>query len=273
MIAYIEGPSSSMTGANFETFAYQPSLLTSSFPHHRQDLDLSGDSVTYLDNSSFPFSAHLPSQTKVLEEEAASATITTMPARPRFAPMFQAAAEVSPFNVTYRWWEDEGSAVLYAYDAREICQVIRFCLFVDRNWPKSLLIRRAGSLIEDFLGRLLRDQFGVHTDPNAPHEEKVEDIFRRLEPPAPSSPNWSWFPAQARHEKDPRTIANKIDAESHIHFKDVSFEEWVRLALGYSSSSVDRFLLQHDVFLVHMLRYLESHEEEVEKYLEVEKVR
>jgi hypothetical protein len=283
-----------MTGANnFETFAHQSFAIHPStfFRHHDQNVDIGRSSVSYLAHSSFPvsfFPASLLPETKSFAEGTPFPTISNSSSNnsnnraenidimdtssSRFPPMFRAALEVTPLHVTYRWWEDEGSAVLYAYDTREICRVIRFCLFVDRNLPKGLLLRRAGSLLDDFLGKLLLVEFGIQSDPNTTYTEKVDEVFRLLEPPMRPSTNWDWFPTQARDEPDARAIANQIDAESHRHFKKVSFEEWVRVALGYPSVSVNRFLLQHEVFLFYISRYLEAYDVEIDQYLEVEKV-
>lgn len=185
--------------------------------------------------------------------------------------LFCASSEVPRFFVPYRWWEDEATTVLWTFDIREISLVIQFGLFSDSNLPRTVLQSRNASTIDGFLSTFLQP-YEVTFLPNFSHVQKVEEILRRSQPSMPPSISWSWFPMQARQETDSLAIATRINAESHLQFKVVPFEEWVRCALGYPAPAVDTFLLQHNAFYIHLCNYLEMYTDEVDKYREVEKV-
>lgn len=185
--------------------------------------------------------------------------------------LFQSSSERPRFYVPYRWWEDEATTVLWTFDIQEIRRVVRFGLFHDENLPRTVLQSRNASTVDDFLIALLEPQERPFIS-NLSHVQKVEEILRRLKPSCSPTIPWSWFPSQANQQTDPREIALKIDAESHLQFKGISFEEWVRYSLGYPAPSVEWFLLQHTAFFIHLSNYLSAYPDEIPKYTEVEKV-
>ncbi|KAL1851945.1 hypothetical protein Plec18167_007554 [Paecilomyces lecythidis] len=187
-----------------------------------------------------------------------------------FPSLFQPATERPGFFVPYRWWEDEATTVLWTFDVQDIGRVIRYGLFHDPNLPRSVLQSRNSSTIDDFLLALLEPE-DIPFIVNLSHIQKVEEILRRFKPSKPALFPWGWFPAQSLHEADASSIARDIDAESHLLFKSISFEEWVRYSLGYTAPSVEWFLLQHTAFFIHLSNHLHSYPEEIEKYKNVEK--
>lgn len=197
--------------------------------------------------------------------------VTYMPEQSSYTSLFRSDSEMTPFFVPYRWWEDEATTVLWAFDVQEIKRVIRYGLFRDPNLPRTSLQSRNATTIDTFLLSLLEphERFLLS---NLSHIQKVEEILRRSTISSPPSVHWSWFPSQKDRDLDPRALARDIDAESHLHFKRISFEELVRYSLGYPAASVDWFLQQHTAFYIHLLNHLNAFPEEVARYTEVEKV-
>ena len=194
-----------------------------------------------------------------------------VPAQSTYPSLFRPDAERRPFFATYRWWEDEASTVLWAFDAQGIQRVIRYGLFPNEDLPRAALQSRNQSTVDSFLLKLA----GPYQRPfiaNLSHVQKVEDILRRSKSACPSLIPWSWLPSPLSRDQDPRSIALEIDAESRLHFIRIPFEEWVRYSLGYQAASVDWFLQQHTAFHIHLLIYLRAFPEEIKRYSEVEKV-
>ncbi|KAJ9328243.1 hypothetical protein DTO027B5_1738 [Paecilomyces variotii] len=187
-----------------------------------------------------------------------------------FPSLFQPAAERPGLFVPYRWWEDEATTVLWTFDVQDIGRVIRYGLFHDPNFPRSVLQNRNSNTIDDFLIALLEPE-DIPFIVNLSHIQKVEEILRRFKASKPALAPWGWFPVQAIYEANASSIATDIDAESHLLFKTISFEEWVRYSLGYSAPSVEWFLLQHTAFFIHLSNHLHAYPEEIEKYKDVEK--
>lgn len=190
--------------------------------------------------------------------------------QPFYPSLFQ--SELPPFFISYRWWEDEATTVLWAFDIQEIKRVIRFRLLTDDNLPRTALQSRNSSTVDNFLLTLAE----LHERPfvaNLSHLQKAEEILRRCRIARPMLFPWSWFPSQYTAQlNDAQAVAGMIDAESHLHFTQIPFEDWVRYSLGYPSSAVEWFLQQHTVFHAHLLNHLDEHPEEIERYVEVEKV-
>ncbi|GFF26852.1 hypothetical protein IFM61606_09835 [Aspergillus udagawae] len=195
--------------------------------------------------------------------------VTYMPEQSSYTSLFRSDSEIPPFFVPYRWWEDEATTVLWAFDVQEIKRVIRYGLFRDPNLPRTSLQSRNSTTIDTFLLSLLEphERFLLS---NLSHVQKVEEILRRSTISSPPSVPWSWFPSQKDRDLDPRALARDIDAESHLHFKRISFEELVRYSLGYPAASVNWFLQQHTALYIHLLNYLNAFPEEVARYTEVE---
>ncbi|KAL4892915.1 hypothetical protein BDV59DRAFT_202275 [Aspergillus ambiguus] len=191
------------------------------------------------------------------------------PGQSNYPSLFRASAEIPPFYVSYRWWEDEATTVLWAFDAQEIKRVIRFGLFRDQQLPRTALQRRNASTVDAFLKTLVEPPERVFTA-NLSHIQKVEEILRRCKVSTPPATSWSWFPAHKDHDVPPRAMAMAIDAESHLHFTRISFEELVRYSLGYPSASVEWFFQQHTAFYIHLYTYLHAFPEEVARFVEVE---
>lgn len=265
-----------MSAPDYDTWAGRPpttaSLCTteSSFSSSSFPGELHGvESLVQVASASTEVPAY-PSSDNLLQ--AADGLSSMAQGAVSYPLLFRAADEVPRFFVPYRWWEDEATTVLWTFDIREISLVIQFGLFSDSNLPRTVLQSRNASTIDGFLSTFLQP-YELTFLPNFSHVQKVEEILRRSQSSTPASVSWSWFPAQARQETDPLAIAVRIDAESHLQFKTVPFEEWVRCALGYAAPTVDWFLLQHNAFYIHLSHYLEMYPCEIDKYREVEKVR
>ncbi|KAA8645711.1 uncharacterized protein ATNIH1004_007130 [Aspergillus tanneri] len=193
-----------------------------------------------------------------------------MPGQSCYPSLFRSSAEVPSFFVSYRWWEDEATTVLWAFDVQEIQRVIRYGLFRDENLPRTALQSRNASTVDSFLLTLIDATERVFIA-NLSHIQKVEEILRRCTVNSPPLVSWSWFPTQKDRALDPSDIAEAIDAESHLHFTRISFEEMVRYSLGYHADSVEWFFQQHTALYIHLQNYLHAFPDEVERYLAVEK--
>lgn len=203
------------------------------------------------------------------EENLAAPTF--IPVKATYPSLFQPSAERPHFFASYRWWEDEATTVLWAFDAQEIQRVIRYGLFPDENLPRTALQSRNESTVDKFLLTLVEMQERPFIA-NLSHVQKVEEILRRSKGTCPALVSWSWFPSLLDRDQDPRAIARAIDAESRLHFIRIQFEEWVRYSLGYKAASVEWFLQQHTALYIHLLNYLEAFPDEIGRYAEVEKV-
>ncbi|KAG2421412.1 hypothetical protein HFD88_005387 [Aspergillus terreus] len=189
--------------------------------------------------------------------------------QPSYPSIFRASAEIPPFYASYRWWEDEATPMLWGFDAQEIKRVIRFGLYRDQQLPRTALQRRNASTVDAFLKTLVEPAERVFTA-NLSHIQKVEEILRRCRITAAPRSAWSWFPAQTDRDVQPADIASAIDAESHLQFTRISFEELVRYSLGYPSAAVEWFFQQHTAFYIHMYNYLHAYPDEVGRFVEVE---
>lgn len=190
---------------------------------------------------------------------------------PSYQSLFQASAEFPRFVTSYRWWEDEATTVLWAFNIQEISQVIRYGLFRDENFPRGSLLSRNADTIDAFL-TALSDPRERQLLGNLSHVQRVEEILRRSSIPTFQPIPWSWFPPPPGRSLDARAIACAIEAESHFQFSRIAFEELVRASLGYSAASVGWFLLQHTDLYIHLLDHLQAYPEEIPLYIEVEKV-
>jgi hypothetical protein len=188
-----------------------------------------------------------------------------------YQPLFRSSLEIPRFHTPYRWWEDEARTVLWSFDIRQIMLVIRFGLFNDGNQPRSALQKRDATFIEKFIEGLLQP-YELPYLPSLSHAQRVEEILRRCQVTESANVSWSWFPARARLVTDPATVAQEIEAESHLQFRSVPFETWVRYSLGYAAPEVDWFLLQHTVFYIVLFGYLQTYPQEIAKYQQVGKV-
>ncbi|KAJ5652203.1 Guanine-nucleotide dissociation stimulator CDC25 [Penicillium longicatenatum] len=187
---------------------------------------------------------------------------------PSYQSLFVTSSEVPRHVFKFRWWEDEATTVLWAFNIPEICMVIRYALFRDENLPRSALLSRNSETVDTFLVALsdLREHQYLSA---LSHLQRVEEVLRRSRIPVIKPIAWSWFPP--REPPDPRFIASAIDIESHCQFMRMEFEEIVRAALGYPAPSVEWFLQQHTSLYVHLLDHLNVYPEQIPVYLEVEK--
>ena len=191
---------------------------------------------------------------------------------PSYPSPFYISAEFPRFAISYRWWEDEARAVLWAFNIPEICQVIRYGLFQDENFPRSSLLSRNADTIDAFLVTLAQ-RHEHQLLGNLSHVQRVEEILRRSRIPPLQPVPWMWFPPQPAHDLDAREIANAIEAESHHQFRKIAFEEIVRASLGYNAPSVEWFLLQHTVLCIYLVDHLRTYPKDISLYLKVEEVR
>lgn len=188
---------------------------------------------------------------------------------PSYQSLFVASSEVPRHVFKFRWWEDEATTVLWAFNIPEICMVIRYALFRDENLPRSALLSRNSETVDTFLVALSDPREHQYLSALS-HLQRVEEVLRRSRIPVVKPIAWSWFPP--REPPDPRFIASAIDIESHCQFMRMEFEEIVRAALGYPAPSVEWFLQQHTSLYVHLLDHLNVYPEQISVYLEVEKV-
>ena len=198
-------------------------------------------------------------------------TVAVDSTQPSYPSLFQIGAEFPRFVVNYRWWEDEATTVLWAFNIPEIRQVIRYGLFRDENFPRNSLLSRNADTIDAFLVAL-SDPHEQQLLSSLSHVQRVEEILRRSRIPPFQPVPWMWFPPQPGHGLNSREIADAIEAESHLQFRRISFEEIVRTSLGYNAGSVEWFLLQHTVLYIYLLNHLQIYPEEFPIYIEVEKV-
>ncbi|OJJ43471.1 hypothetical protein ASPZODRAFT_146185 [Penicilliopsis zonata CBS 506.65] len=197
-------------------------------------------------------------------------TVTSWLEQPSYPAIFQPREEIPRFYVSYRWWEDEATTTLWAFDVEEIKRVICYGLFQDESLPRTSLQSRNAEVIDTLLLSLVEP----HEAPfvaGFSHLQKVEEILRRSQIGQPLLVPWSWFPSHSHRGLDPPTVAAMIDAESHLHFTHVPFQEWVRYSLGYPTATVQWFFDQHAALFFHLLSYLDAHPEEVDRYIEIEK--
>lgn len=170
----------------------------------------------------------------------------------------------------YKWWEDEAIAVLWGFQALEIRLVIHYGLF-DEDLPQTVLFSRDVSAVNDILNALAepseRASF-IHL----PRKAKIEEILRRCSHEVTPQKNWNWIPSATSTPMNAEKIAQRIDFESHLLLREVTFEDIVRESLGYSAPSVKCFLEQHQTFYNSLLSHLNSHREDVPIYKDVEKV-
>ncbi|KAL4922239.1 hypothetical protein BDW62DRAFT_80010 [Aspergillus aurantiobrunneus] len=189
--------------------------------------------------------------------------------QPSYPSVFRASEERPPFNSPHRWWEDDTATALWAFDIQEIRRVIRFGLISDEQLPRMALRSRSPPTVEEFLAGLVKPQERVFLA-NLSHNQMVEEIIRLSKPTTPPLVSWGWIPTCKDGDLDALTIAKVIDAESHLHFCRISFEELVRYALGYPTTRVEWFLQQHTCFFAHLLDHLHAFPEEMARYAEVE---
>lgn len=198
-------------------------------------------------------------------------TVTPDSTQSSYPSLFQIGAEFPRFVVPYRWWEDEATTVLWAFNIPEIREVIRYGLFRDENFPRNSLLSRNADTIDAFLVAL-SDPREYQLLGTLSHLQRVEEILRRsrIQPFQPVP--WMWFPPQPGHGLSAQEIADAIEAESHHQFRKISFEEIVRASLGYNAVSVEWFLLQHTVLYIYLHNHLQIYPEELPLYIEAEKV-
>ncbi|KAI2741977.1 hypothetical protein DTO013F2_8640 [Penicillium roqueforti] len=187
-----------------------------------------------------------------------------------YLPIFQLNLEIAALSVPYRWWEDEATAFLWAFDIQEIGRVVRFALFRDENFIRTTLCHRNVDTINTFLIALSEPDERQFIE-NLSHIQRVEEILRRSSISPFQAVPWSWLPPQASPTLDAGAVAMAIEAESHFHFRHVAFEELVRAALGYNAISVEWFLQQHAAFYIILRDYLTAYPEDIALYVEVEK--
>ncbi|KAJ9490422.1 hypothetical protein VN97_g2856 [Penicillium thymicola] len=184
--------------------------------------------------------------------------------------IFHLNLEIPAFFVSYRWWEDEATTVFWAFDIHEIRRVIQFGLFGDENFPRTSLCARTVDTIDNFL-IALSEPHEYQLLGNLSHTQRVEEILRRSSIPPFQPIPWSWLLPQSSPTLDAREIAAAIEAESHFHFRQIAFEEFVRAALGYKSIFVEWFLQQHAALYIILQDHLGAYPEDIPLYTEVEK--
>lgn len=189
-----------------------------------------------------------------------------------YVSLFESSAEVPRFVSSYRYWEDEAKIILGGYDVQAIQRLIRYRLFDDQNLPRMVLQNRNENIVMGFLLDLVAPQEEAFVKGFLQNQQVAEIIRRSRMASVPLLP-WAWLPSWQDSDSDPEAIATAIDAESHLQFSRVAFEEWVRYSIGYRTTSVEWFLQQHTNLFIHLLTYLRGFPDEIEKYIKVEKVR
>lgn len=161
--------------------------------------------------------------------------------------------------------------MFWAFNIPDISRVIRYGLFRDPSFPRSALLSRNADTIDAFL-KAMSEPREQQLLGNLSHVQRVEEILRRSSVPAVDLIPWGWFPMPAGHSLDARAIASAIEAESHLQFTRIAFEEIVRASLRYNAPSVEWFLLQHTALYIHLLDHLQTYPEEIPLYVEAETV-
>ncbi|EAS35035.2 uncharacterized protein CIMG_00389 [Coccidioides immitis RS] len=177
--------------------------------------------------------------------------------------------ELTPprFHVTYRWWEEEALPILWAFNIGDIKRLLQFRLYDDDDFPRRILQNRNTATLTEFVASLFPPgQPGLL---DLAHHEKVDEIIRLCQKiifPIP----WNWFPNYL-NGVNPVTIALEINTESVLQFKAISFEDWVRFALGYPTMSIVWFVEQHRELYNLLSAHLDRHPEKECIYVDVEK--
>ncbi|CAL5866455.1 uncharacterized protein PFLUO_LOCUS663 [Penicillium psychrofluorescens] len=210
-----------------------------------------------------------PKWESVIQQRNSPSEMAVAP-RSDYLSIFTSIAEIPRFFVSYRWWEDEATTVLWAFNIQEISHVIRYGLFRDETLPRSSLLSRNADTIDNFLIALSQPR-EHQLLANLSHLQRVEEILRRSSITPIKLAPWSWSPLPPGHSLDSRAVAAAIEAESHLHFTQIAFEEIVRASLGYEAVSIEWFLLQHTALHIHLLDHLRVYPEDIPLYLEVEK--
>ncbi|KAJ5520096.1 Guanine-nucleotide dissociation stimulator CDC25 [Penicillium fimorum] len=201
---------------------------------------------------------------------SSQSSMTTSTSGLSYPSIFQLNLEIPSFFMSYRWWEDEATTVFWAFDIQEISRVIQFGLFRDENFPRTSLCARNVDTIDTFL-IALSEPHEYQLLGNLSHIQRVEEILRRSSISPFQAIPWSWLPPQSSPILDAREIATAIEAESHFHFRQVAFEEFVRAALGYTAVFVEWFLQQHTALYIILRDHLSAYPEDIAVYTEVEK--
>lgn len=193
--------------------------------------------------------------------------------QPSYVSIFQADEERPRHNIAWPWWQHDATTILWGYNLERIKRVIRYGLCADENHCRLALEKRPPAVIHNFLDGLAAPEKWLEYG-RLSHEEKVGKIMRRCRLPVPPVLTWSWLPTRSNDGLawDPLAMAKAIDAESHIQFNRIGFEDLVQYSLGHASRRVDWFLDQHSCFYAHLLDHFNAFPGELATYLEVEKV-
>lgn len=187
-----------------------------------------------------------------------------------YVSLFHSSIEVPQFDFHYPYWACEAKIILMGYDVKEIGRLIRYGLFYG-DLHRRVLRHRNKKTVKEFLLDLVPPQeAGLFVELS--QDEQVEEIIRRSRVARIPLLPWAWLPSLQLRDSDPQAIAAAIDAESHVQFSRIPFEEWVRYSLGFRVISIEWFLQQHTNFYIHLLTYLSWFPDEIEKYIEVGKV-
>lgn len=182
--------------------------------------------------------------------------------------LFKVTTEFPQFVPPYRWWEDESTTVLWAFQ-KEARLVIRYALLRNQNLLRSMLLSRNPEAIDTIINLIKPDeqQYNTHLS----HESKVKKILDQSCLPPFNPIPWPCFP-QSDQSLDAQAIAQSIETQSHFQLRTIAFEDIVRASLGYPATSVEWFLRVHTELYVRLLAHLQIHTEEIPVYEEVEKV-
>ena len=165
-------------------------------------------------------------------------------------------------------WDVEAARILRtSLSIQDIKLICRFRPYQDENLPRSVLLTRWEAKLNDFL-----DWLHIEKDELCKYQ-KVEAIIKHFAPLPPRKVCWKWTPSDSMHETDPKRIATKIDEQSHSHFKEIPFEDWVRRSIGFYVPSVAEFCNQHSELRGKLSEYLNNNPEAYLKYSNVAKVR
>ena len=172
-----------------------------------------------------------------------------------------------------RWLENETAKILQGDSLEDLKRLFRFWPYQDDNLPGSILRNRLEVTLDTFL-ILLRMEAG-HKEPfvNLDTDHKIQEILDRLwQRPPPPDLTWEWTPQDAVYKADIEIIAADIDKASHLQFRQIPFEDWVRHALGYTPASVERFFDQHDILRGQLSHFLSDVPEAFGKFSRVKEV-
>ena len=176
-------------------------------------------------------------------------------------------------NSAFCWWEDGAKSILRGNDLQDIKLVCRFRIYSDEDLPREILRTRWSSLLNTFFLNLYGGDRQTVNDLNK--DQKVEGILEKLVPSLISSDRSDVQEPHELLQEDVSQSALGLNEASSSAFKRIPFSDWVRSARDpYEEVDlVDDFIDWHGSLQDLVECRLRDYPEEMEKYIQLEKVR